>query len=216
MNGPLIVNALAGLLIVTSLLVTMAGNATRAARLYAAQSLVLVLIFLTLAYTHGAHELYWWGLSAFVTKVVLVPWIMLRTLATLPEKEDLPGVLSPAVLIVVAALIVGLSCYAVSSVHLAVVDPLKPALGVSLGHFLLGLVCIVSQRNLLKQVFGFCLMENGSHLTLALLAWRAPELVEIGIATDAVFAVLIMVVLVRRIQRSMNTLDVRQLTALKG
>jgi len=59
-------------------------------------------------------------------------------------------------------------------------------------------------------------MENGSHLTLALLAWRAPELVEIGIATDAVFAVLIMVVLVRRIQRSMNTLDVRQLTALKG
>ena len=216
MNGPLIVNALAGLLIVTSLLVTMASNATRAARLYAAQSLVLVLIFLTLAYTHGAHELYWWSVSAFVTKVVLVPWIMLRTLATLPETEDLPGVLSPAVLIVVAALIVGLSCYAVSSVHLAVVDPLKPALGVSLGHFLLGLVCIVSQRNLLKQVFGFCLMENGSHLTLALLAWRAPELVEIGIATDAVFAVVIMVVLVRRIQRSMNTLDVRQLTALKG
>ena len=37
-------------------------------------------------------------------------------------------------------------------------------------------------------------MENGSHLTLALLANKAPELVEIGIATDAIFAVIIMVV----------------------
>ena len=41
-------------------------------------------------------------------------------------------------------------------------------------------------------------MENGSHLTLALLANKAPELVEIGIATDAIFAVIIMVVLVNK------------------
>ena len=36
-------------------------------------------------------------------------------------------------------------------------------------------------------------MENGSHLTLVLLANKAPELVEIGIATDAIFAVIILV-----------------------
>lgn len=45
---------------------------------------------------------------------------------------------------------------------------------------MIGLLCIVTQRNILKQVFGYCLMENGAHLTLALLAPRAPELVEIG------------------------------------
>ena len=93
---------------------------------------------------------------------------------------------------------------------------LKPALAVSLALFLLGLVGIVSQRYILKQVFGYCLMENGAHLTLALMASKAPELVEIGIATDAVFAVLIMALLARKIHRTMQTLDVRQLTALKG
>lgn len=41
-------------------------------------------------------------------------------------------------------------------------------------------------------------MENGSHLVLALLAWRAPEMVEIGIATDAIFAVIVMVLLARK------------------
>ncbi|NGE23682.1 hydrogenase 4 membrane subunit, partial [Klebsiella pneumoniae] len=39
---------------------------------------------------------------------------------------------------------------------------------------------------------------------------------EIGIATDAIFAVIIMAVLARKIYRTLNTLNVDQLTALKG
>ena len=57
---------------------------------------------------------------------------------------------------------------------------------------------------------------NGAHLTLALLANNAPELVEIGIATDAIFAVIIMVVLVNKIYRTFNTVDAKQLMSLKG
>lgn len=88
--------------------------------------------------------------------------------------------------------------------------------GGSVRSFSLGLLCIVSQRNILRQIFGYCLMENGSHLVLALLARRAPELVEIGIATDAIFAVIVMVLLARKIWRTHGTLDVNNLTALKG
>ena len=62
-----------------------------------------------------------------------------------------------------------------------------PALAISFAHFFVGLTCIISQRNILKQIFGYCLMENGSHVTLALLAPTAPEIIEIGIATDAIF-----------------------------
>jgi len=216
MNGVLLVNNLAALLILTSLLVIGTDRVLSAAKFYALQSLVLVLIFIALGATQGSGELYLWALSALVTKVLLVPLIMCRALGSLADKEQLKSTLSPAWLILLAALIVALSWFAVSSVRLAVVAQLKPALAISLGHFLLGLVCIVSQRNILKQIFGYCLMENGAHLTLALLASKAPELVEVGIATDAVFAVLIMVVLARKIHRTMQTLDVKQLTALKG
>ena len=69
---------------------------------------------------------------------------------------------------------------------------------------------------MLKQVLGFCLMENGSHLTLALLAHNTPELVEIGIATDAIFGVIIMVILLVQINRTLHTLDVTDLKTLKG
>lgn len=69
-----------------------------------------------------------------------------------------------------AALIVLLCAFVVQPVKLPMATGLKPALAVALGHFLLGLLCIVSQRNILRQIFGYCLMENGSHLVLALLA----------------------------------------------
>jgi hydrogenase-4 component E len=48
------------------------------------------------------------------------------------------------------------------------------------------------------------------------LANKAPELVEIGIATDAIFAVIIMVVLVNKIYRTFHSLDAKQLMSLKG
>ena len=86
----------------------------------------------------------------------------------------------------------------------------------TLAHFFIGLTCIVTQRNIVKQIFGYCLMENGSHVTLALLAPEAPELVEVGIATDAFFAVIIMAVVAVRIYRTAHTLDADDLMELKG
>lgn len=91
-----------------------------------------------------------------------------------------------------------------------------PALAISFAHFFVGLTCIISQRNILKQIFGYCLMENGSHVTLALLAPTAPEIIEIGIATDAIFAVIIMSAVVVRIWNDTKSLDSHDLTELKG
>ncbi|GKX53333.1 hydrogenase 4 membrane subunit [Budvicia aquatica] len=216
MTGTLIVNNLAGLLIVSSLLVIGARQPKNSALFYALQSMVLVLIFIALAFTMHAEELFLWSGTAFVTKVLLVPYIMYKALGKLQDpKADTP-VIGLGLLILIAAVIIVLSYLVVDSVQLPMVAELKPALSVSLSHFFLGLLCIVSQRNILKQIFGYCLMENGAHLTLALMAYKAPELVEIGVATDAIFAVIIMSVMARKIYHTLKTLDVRQLTALKG
>lgn len=215
MTGTLLVNNLAGLLIVSSLLVIGAKQPKNAAWFYALQSLVLVLIFIALAYTMRAPELYAWAGTAFVTKVLLVPFIMYRALGSLQDPKATPSI-GLGLLILIAAVIVVICYQVVGSVRLPMVAELKPALAVSLGHFFLGLLCIVSQRNILKQIFGYCLMENGAHLTLAMMAYKAPKLVEIGIATDAIFAVVVMSFMARRIYRTLHSLDVRQLTALKG
>ena len=174
--------------------------------LYGIQSLVLVLIFLALAVTMKAEQLYLWAASAFVTKVSACALYLARA------EKNMEGQ-SPAACQSMAVHCAGgvsliVSFTVIDRLQLKIAMEFKPALAVSVAHFFFGQLCILTQKNMLKQVLGFCLMENGSHLTLALMAYNAPELVEIGIATDAVFGVIIMVILLVQINRSLHTLDV--------
>ena len=215
MDNTNLINSLSGLLIITSLLVIETKTLRQSAIQYAIQSFVLVLIFLVLAMTmEGAESLYLWALSAFVTKVLLVPYILARAEKSMEGQPA--AIVKPWPSIILAGLSLVVAFTVINSLNLRIAAAFKPALAVSIAHFFFGQLCILTQKNMLKQVLGFCLMENGSHLTLALLAYNAPELVEIGIATDAVFGVIIMVILLVQINRSLHTLDVTQLKSLKG
>ena len=216
MSNISLINSLSGLLIITSLMVIETRKLRLSAILYGVQSVVLVLIFLALAVTMQAEQLYLWAGSAFVTKALLVPYVIYRAHKRMGAEEELATAIKPATSIVLAAISVAVSFVVISQLDLKIAAEFKPALAVSVAHFFFGQLCILTQRNLLKQVLGFCLMENGSHLTLALMAYDAPELVEIGIATDAVFGVLIMVVLAAQIFKSLHTLDSASLNTLKG
>ena len=210
------VNVLGGLLIVTSTMVVLASTAKKSALLYMLQSFVLVLFLASLAVATQSQGLFMWSASAFLTKVVLVPGILIFTLKKIGPQQDFRSKLSPAKSIVVIALEVLVCFAAIDGIDLYTTAEVKPALAISLAHFFIGLTCIISQRNIVKQIFGYCLMENGSHVTLALLAPQAPEIVEIGIATDAIFAVLIMAMMAYRLHKSLGTLDSDDLMDLKG
>lgn len=170
MTGSMIVNNLAGLMMLTSLFVISVKSYRLSCGFYACQSLVLVSIFATLSCLFAAEQLLIWSASAFITKVLLVPLIMTYAARNIPQNIPEKALFGPAMMALLAALIVLLCAFVVQPVKLPMATGLKPALAVALGHFLLGLLCIVSQRNILRQIFGYCLMENGSHLVLALLA----------------------------------------------
>ena len=216
-----LVNVLGACLIITSMTVVLARTGAGAAKLYALQSAVLVSLLAVLGTVTGSTELYMWSVSAFITKVVLVPCILLFVLkkiaATAPGVAvDLPPKLAPMKCVALVAVEVFACFVVVSGIDLPTAAAVKPTLAVAFAHFFIGLTCIVIQRSVVKQIFGYCLMENGSHVTLALLAPQAPELVEIGIATDAIFAVVILSVMVLTLARKAHTLDADDLCELKG
>ena len=211
-----VINTLSGLLLLTSLLVIETKKPRQSAILYSFQSLILVTIFLALAKLMGAPQLYLWAASAFITKAILVPLILYIALSKVGETTTSLTTVSTPVSIILAAMAVVVSFTVVNQIQLKSASEFIPALAISVAHFFFGQLCIVTQRNIFKQILGFCLMENGSHLTMALLAYRAPELVEFGIATDAVFAVIVLVLLAGQIYRRLHTLDSAELNVLKG
>jgi hydrogenase-4 component E len=216
MSNVTLINSLAGLLILTSLLVIEVKQPRWSALMYSLQSIVLVGIFLLLAYTTKAEELYLWAGTAFITKVVLVPWILYSTLTKVGNPEKPRNAMGTTLSLILVAGALAVSFVVVDQIQLEAAELFKPALAVSMAHFFFGELCILTQRNLFKQILGFCLMENGSHLTLALLAYNAPGLVEIGIATDAMFGVIIMAALGYQIYKRLGTLDTADLNMLKG
>ena len=218
MFGSPLVNVLGACLIITSMLVVLARTGRAAAWLYSLQSLVLVAVLASLGVVTGSVELFTWSATAFATKVVLVPAILLYALKKIGDdaQADLPPKLNPMKSVALVAVEVFVCFVAVSGIDLPTAAEVRPTLAVSLAHFFIGLTCIVIQRSIFKQIFGYCLMENGSHVSLALLAPEAPELVQIGVATDAIFAVIILAVLVWRMARYARTLDADDLCELKG
>lgn len=218
MAGQGVVNVLASMLLVTSVLVAESQSLKRAAYLYAIQALVLASVFFCLAAYMHATPLYLWSLTAVVSKGVLVPYVILRVLRNLGH-DAITGessALRPVWFVIVSACLVGVAILAVEPIGMGRLAQAKFALAVSVAHFMIGLLCILTRSSAVKQVFGYCLMENGSHLTLAVMAYNAPETVEIGILTDAILAVVVMTALARRMYEAWGTLDTDRLTSLRG
>ncbi len=204
------------ILAVLSFLVFETRNLKRATLLYALQTFVLVAIFLILGMEYQINALFVWSATAFVTKVVLVPWIILnliRKTGITQEEAPFIGVYNPF-LALGMALTVALILYPVF-LEFSLIKRHIP-LAVSIMVFMMGIFGMVFRKSAIKQILSYCLFENGAHLTLALTAYNAPETVEIGILTDAIFAVVIMAALGFRFFRYFGTLDTSQAKELKG
>ena len=88
MFGYPLVNVLGACLIITSMMVVLARTGRAAAFLYSLQSLVLVGVLASLGAVTGSTELFTWSATAFATKVVLVPAILLFTLKKIGDDAE--------------------------------------------------------------------------------------------------------------------------------
>jgi hydrogenase-4 component E len=98
---------------------------------------------------------------------------------------------------------------------LAAEEPYRTNMAVSLTLLGIGLYATLTRRDALKVVLGVCLIENGAHLSLVSFAPGMQETVLIGIVTDVVVAVYLLLHLVRGIEQKFGSRDTAALRALR-
>lgn len=188
----------------------------RATHLYALQTLTLVSIFLAIAWEYSIGVLYIWAGTAFLTKVLLVPFLILLVIKKTGVKhEEAPfgGLFHPFISLGVSiAVAIMLEPIFIKFSLLKLQIPII----VSIFVFMMGILGLVFRKSAVKQILAYCLFENGVHLTLALTAYNAPETIEIGILTDAIFSVIVMGALAMRFFNHFGSLDTSQANELKG
>ncbi len=188
----------------------------RATHLYAVQTLLLVAIFTAIAWEHNIGTLYIWGFTAFFTKVLLVPYLILRLIqktGVMHEEAPFGSLFHPFVSISVS---IGVAIMLEPIFLRFSLLKLQIPIIVSIFVFMMGILGLVFRKSAIKQILAYCLFENGVHLTLALTAYNAPETIEMGILTDAIFSVIVMGALAMRFFDHFGTLDTSQASELKG
>ncbi|NKQ41495.1 MAG: hydrogenase 4 membrane subunit [Sulfurovum sp.] len=204
-------------MIVVALAVFGLRNYKLAVSAYVVQAFILVLIFLTLSISHDAGPLFSWAIVALFTKVLFVPYILFRLLKKIDiesEVEPVAGFFVSPIIALGFSLAIAMSLYPIYLKFSLIQEhiPLIAAITV----FMLGIFGFILRKSAVKQILAFCTFENGIHLTLALTAYNSPGIVEIGILTDAIFAVIIMSILATRFFKYFGSLDVSKASELKG
>jgi hydrogenase-4 component E len=205
-------------MIITSVAAVESHHLKRAAAAYCLQALLIC--SLILAFAVGNPALYVWALVAFITKAVLTPWFMMRYIGKTGEEEVPPIIgFGPSVVIVSVILV---SIYKLTHTYVHVLAPtpesaagvFRTNLAVALTVFVLGLYAILSRRDAIKTVIGLCLLENAVHLSLVSLAPNMRETALIGIATEVVVTVYLLLYIISGIREKIGTTDTFELAEL--
>ena len=185
------------------------------------QSLFLAGILATFANIAANPSLYLWSLTALITKVMLIPYLLWLYIRQLPTAETRPWLGTIPSVAVMLLLVVFIYSFLHTNVEFiapsleAAVEPARSNLALSLTVCSLGLWVLLVRRDAAKAVIGLVLLENGVHLSLVTLAPTLPETTLIGIVTNVIITVWLLLYLAGRIFRTLGTTDTALLSELK-
>ena len=204
-------------MIVTSLAVFGLRNLKLSIIAYAVETLLLVSIFFLLSEKFNAEQLTTWAIVAFFTKVIFVPAILfwlVKKLGVVSEDEPVGGFFVSPVIAMGFSLALSMSIHPIFLKFSLIKEEIMLIAAGTV--FMMGIFGFMLRNSFIKQILAYCLFENGIHLSLALMAYNSHELVELGILTDAIFAVIIMSVLAIRFYKAYDSLDTSKASNLRG
>ncbi|MGH3535361.1 MAG: hydrogenase [Pseudonocardiaceae bacterium] len=185
-------------------------------RLYAAQSVVISVLAVVVAFARDVPELY--GLAAFsvLLKVVAVPLVMFRLLRRTNQEIAGSRALGVASMVLLAVAVAAFGFFASARFQLG--SPVLPAaaLAVAVAVILVSFVLMIVRRDVASQAIGFFALENGVSLASLVVAAGLPLILEVAFLFDLLVAVVVFGVLIRVHHEQSESLSTEALTELRG
>ncbi len=211
-------NALAGGLFLLSAFAMVATRQTRGCLLlFIYQSLLLAASAFLLAGEYGSWHLAEVGVVNLISKPIVVPWILRRTLSSeVYTRREIDQVLNIPTSLTIALLLAILAYFLAVPILGAVAPPFRSAnVPIGLAGLLLGAYTLAVRREAVPMLIGILAMENGAFFAGIALSRELPLIVELAIASDGLVLVFVSGVLVRTIQHRIGSTRVGELATLR-
>lgn len=204
------------LLVLTNLWALGASRLITCIRAGARQGLVLGLLALVVAWTHGLPlEMTVVALTGLVVKAILVPWLLLRAVRELKVTREVEPLVGYNLSLAFGLVALGLSLAAARRIPLPSPPPSDLLVPVAFSTLATGLFLVVARKKALTQALGYLIFENGIFAFGLAVLPEAPLAIEVGILLDALVAVLVMGITIFHINRAFDSISTERLTALK-
>jgi hydrogenase-4 component E len=210
-----IAHLLAGSLVLVSFMLLYQDRLYALLNVYALHALLLALSVAWQAYAQEAPHLYITAAIALVFKAMIIPIALHRMIKQLGIHREIDTVVG-----IGPTMLLGMGLVALSMVVMLRVtteaDPLvREDLAFALSVVLLGLLMMVTRRNVVSQVVGFMSLENG--LVLAATGAKGmPFVVEISVAFSILIAFIVIGIFLFRIRERFDTVDSHALDRFRG
>lgn len=184
---------------------------------YRYQSIVLAGVTAITGYVTGIWEIYIAAGLTLVIKSIIIPKVLTyftRKLEIEFKLENNPYV-SVRASVIISALLVALSYFLIQQIPFKSDQIVNAYLPVSMALFFIGLFVLVNRRIVLSQVVGLLIIENGLFLFAMALTHGVSLLIEIGIFVDILIGIFISSILLYRISRTFDSLDIGKLENLR-
>lgn len=184
---------------------------------YRYQSIVLSAVSAIIGYVTGIWEIYLAAAMTLIIKSIIIPKVLIyvtRKLEIEFKIETNPYV-SIRASVIISALLVALSYFLTQQIPFQSDQIVNVYLPVSMAQFFIGLFVLVNRRTVLSQVVGLLIIENGLFLFTIALTHGVSLLIEVGIFVDILVGIVISSILIFRISRTFDSLDVGKLENLR-
>jgi hydrogenase-4 component E len=186
-------------------------------QLFILQSLLLAASAFLLGIQHHSWHLLGVGAVNLISKPILIPWILRRTLhQEVYTRREIDQALNIPASLLIALGLSGLAYFLTLPLLQAVSLEFRSN-NVPLGFagLLLGAFILTVRREAVPMLLGVLAMENGAFFTGIAIARDLPLIIELAIASDGLILVYVMGVLTRAIQKRIGSTRVGALATLK-
>lgn len=175
-------------------------------------ALLAVITMLIGVRLHAEHYL-WLAVIVLLVKAIGIPFYLSHVAERLQIRRDTGIVLNPMMALLVGCGILTAGYFLAPSIA----APLghAGAAGMALALLLIGMLLMITRRLALSQIIGFLVLENGIFLYGLTQTHGMPLLVEMGVVFDMLVGVMVAGLVIFRLNRSFEHIDVTQLRGLR-
>src|SRR5439155_3227215 len=199
-----------------SFLLLIRNSLSAQVRMFAVQSGVLTALAAVVAYFGGSRELFGVAVVFALVKVIIIPRVLNRAVTKIGMQRAVAPYLGTSATLAICAGLVVVAFYVMAPVTASNRLPTADGVPLAFAGVLIGLFMTVNRRRALTQILGFLMLENSIFMIALLATYGVPLIVEIGVFLDVLVAVLILEIFVYRIKENFDSIDVKQMEALKG